>query len=157
MDEIADKERVLATLREELAKDRTKSNVLGITQLGLVEMTRKKTRQCISHTLQSPCPYCGGAGKVLSVETVVLKVRRQLMRLIARNEAKSFLIKVNEDVARSIDENSSEQLGILPIPPNGAVYVEAVPNMHVERFSVLPLLTAEEEEKAKLTAKRYGV
>lgn len=157
MDEIADKERVLATLREELAKDRTKSNVLGITQLGLVEMTRKKTRQCISHSLQNPCPYCGGAGKVLSVETVVLKVRRQLMRLIARNEAKSFLIKVNEDVARSIDENSSEQLGILPIPPNGAVYVEAVPNMHVERFSVLPLLTAEEEEKAKLTAKRYGV
>lgn len=42
MDEIADKERVLATLREELAKDRTKSNVLGITQLGLVEMTRKR-------------------------------------------------------------------------------------------------------------------
>ena len=155
MDEIADKERVLSTLREEMAKDRTKSHVLGITQLGLVEMTRKKTRQCISHTLQSSCPYCGGTGKVLSVETVVLKVRKQLMRLMAKNEAKNFLIRVNEAVAASIAENSDPHSGILPVPKGGAVYVEAA-DIHIEKYEVSPLTETQAEEHYRRGAVRYG-
>lgn len=156
MDEIADKERVLATLREELAKDRTKSNVLGITQLGLVEMTRKKTRQSISHTLQTPCPYCGGAGNILNAETVVLKVRRQLMRLIKRNEAKSYLVKVSDVVAASIEENTSEQFAILPKPPAGVVYVLADEHMHQGLYEVIPITDSAQEAEIKQTAKQYG-
>ena len=157
MDEIADKERVLATLREELAKDRTKSNVLGITQLGLVEMTRKKSRQCISHTLQTPCPYCGGSGKVLSTETMVLKVRRQLMRLIATESTKIYLVRVNPAIAKAIEDNSSEQSDILPIPAGGTVWVEAVERMHMEQFEVTGLSSKEELERVKAEAKAYSV
>lgn len=155
MDEIADKERVLSTLRDELAKDRTKSHVLGITQLGLVEMTRKKTRQCISHTLQSACPYCGGTGKVLSVETVVLKVRKQLMRLIAKNESNNFLVRVNPAVAASIAENSDPHSGILPVPKNGAIYVEPA-DMHMEKYEVVPLNEERAEELYRGGVTRYS-
>lgn len=144
MEEIADKERVLATLRAELARDRTKSNVLGITQLGLVEMTRKKTRQCISNTLQMPCPYCGGSGKVFSRETMLLRIRRTLMRDINTGTAKYYIVRVHPEIYKMIEENTSPKSSILPIPENGAVYVRAEKNMHIEDFEVRALSSKEE-------------
>lgn len=155
MDEISDKERVLSTLREELARDRTKSNVLGITQLGLVEMTRKKTRQCISNTLQSPCPYCGGSGRVLSKETMVLKARSALLRAISESTGRFFLLRVSRAVADAIEENSSDQSSILPIPVNGAVFVESVREMHMEDIELSPLSSAEEISRARAAAREY--
>ncbi len=156
MDEIADKERVLATLRAELARDRTKSNVLGITQLGLVEMTRKKTRQCISNTLQIACPYCGGTGKVLSCETMLLRVRRKLMNDINTGTAQHYLVRVHPEVAKAIEENTSPKSGILPIPENGAVYVRAQRDMHMEDFEVRALVSKEEAALAAADSREYN-
>ena len=66
MHEKQHEEVVLEALKNSLKKDRTKSNVLGITQLGLVEMTRKKVRQRVDNIFMSDCPHCNGEGKVLS-------------------------------------------------------------------------------------------
>ena len=155
MDEIADKERVLATLRAELQKDRTKSNVLGITQLGLVEMTRKKTRQCISHTLQSPCPYCGGDGKVLSHETVVLKARKQLMRMMATESSCDYLLRVHPHIAEIIADHSVPQMPILPAMNGRTVYVQADHHMRIDEFEVQRLTSQEEIHRAQATARAY--
>lgn len=155
MDEIADKERVLATLRAELQKDRTKSNVLGITQLGLVEMTRKKTRQCISHTLQSPCPYCGGDGKVLSHETVVLKARKQLMRMMATESSCDYLLRVHPHIAEIIADHSVPQMPILPAMNGRTVYVQADHHMRIDEFEVQRLTSQEEVRRAQATARAY--
>ena len=155
MDEIADKERVLATLRAELQKDRTKSNVLGITQLGLVEMTRKKTRQCISHTLQSPCPYCGGDGKVLSHETVVLKARKQLMRMMATESSCDYLLRVHPHIAEIIADHSLPQMPILPAMNGRTVYVQADHHMRIDEFEVQRLTSQEEIRRAQATARAY--
>jgi ribonuclease G len=57
-------QKVVNKMEEELKKDRTKAHVLGLTSLGLVEMTRKKVRQGIDDFLQQECPYCRGKGKV---------------------------------------------------------------------------------------------
>lgn len=155
MDEIADKERVLATLRAELQKDRTKSNVLGITQLGLVEMTRKKTRQCISHTLQSPCPYCGGDGKVLSHETVVLKARKQLMRMMATESSCDYLLRVHPHIAEIIADYSVPQMPILPAMNGRTVFVQADHHMRIDEFEVQRLTSQEEVRRAQATARAY--
>ncbi|MGN0800679.1 MAG: ribonuclease E/G [Christensenellales bacterium] len=155
MDEIADKERVLATLRAELQKDRTKSNVLGITQLGLVEMTRKKTRQCISHTLQSPCPYCGGDGKVLSHETVVLKARKQLMRMMATESSCDYLLRVHPHIAEIIADHSVPQMPILPAMNGRTVYVQADHHMRIDEFEVQRLTSQDEVRRAQATARAY--
>lgn len=140
MEDIADKERVLDTLKAELKKDRTKSNVLGITQLGLVEMTRKKMRHCLSNTLQSPCPYCHGDGRVLSAETVVLKVRKALMKSIHNESMTDYLVEVHPGVAELIDDHSSAQAPLLPATVGRSIYVRAVPTLHVEEFHIQPLL-----------------
>ncbi|MEA4970687.1 MAG: Rne/Rng family ribonuclease [Candidatus Pelethousia sp.] len=155
MDEIADKERVLDTLRAELKKDRTKSNVLGITQLGLVEMTRKKTRQCISNTLRSPCPYCGGDGRVLSRETMVLKVRKKLIRAFAQNDSASYLVRLNPSVAELIEENSEADAPLLPKAPGRTIYVQPVPGMHIEEFTIAPITSQEELRHIHGATKAY--
>ena len=155
MDEIVDKERVLDTLRTELRKDRTKSNVLGITQLGLVEMTRKKTRPCISATLQTPCPYCGGDGKVLSQETMILKVRKKLMRALAEGENCSYLVRVNPSVAEMIQENSTQEAPLLPSAPGHSIFVQPVPGMHVEEFTISPITSPSELKHIRSIAKAY--
>ena len=69
---------VLDTLMEKSKLDRTKSHVLGFTNLGLVEMTRKKARQGLDAVLQQSCPYCNGRGKVLAADVVSARTERQL-------------------------------------------------------------------------------
>jgi len=64
------RQRVLTSLEAALSKDRVKTNINGFTQLGLVEMTRKRTRESIEHILCSGCPTCEGRGTVKTVETV---------------------------------------------------------------------------------------
>ncbi len=135
MEEIADKERVLDTLKSELKKDRTKSNVLGITQLGLVEMTRKKMRQCISNTLQTTCPYCQGAGRVSSPETVVLKVRKALINRFHQESMADYLVEVHASVAALMDEHSA-QAPLLPTAPGRNIYVRSIPHMHMEQYEI---------------------
>lgn len=156
MDEIADKERVLQTLRTELQKDRTKSNVLGITQLGLVEMTRKKTRQCISHTLQSACPYCGGDGKVLSPETVVLKIRKQLMRYYAAEAPADYLVCVHPEIAEIIKDHSTPKNALLPTPEGKDIYVHSDVHMRVDEFKISRIDSLDELRNAQKVGKVYN-
>lgn len=155
MDELEDKERVLDTLRAELKKDRTKTNVLGITQLGLVEMTRKKTRQSISNTLQASCPYCGGDGRVLSRETMVLKVRKKLMRAFAEKGSSAYLVRLNPSVAELIEENSEEDAPLLPKASGRTIYIQPVPGMHIEEFTISPITSQEELKHVRGMAKTY--
>lgn len=155
MDEIADKERVLETLKAELKKDRTKSNVLGITQLGLVEMTRKKTRQCIGHTLQTSCPYCGGDGKVLSPETVLMKVRKKLMRAYHEESDKNYLVRVHPSVACIIEENHAPEAPLLPVCVGKAAYVLADDTMHVSTYEVSAIGSDEELSRIRHACKQY--
>ena len=119
MDESGDKEKVIETLKEN-CKDRTKSNVLGITQLGLVEMTRKKSRKCISNVLQTTCPYCNGSGRVISAETMLLKVRKKIMRSFATESCTGYLLQVHPEIAKY--ENTTESAPILPREQEAAPY-----------------------------------
>ncbi|MDD4075171.1 MAG: Rne/Rng family ribonuclease [Eubacteriales bacterium] len=155
MDEIADKERVLETLRDELKKDRTKSNVLGITQLGLVEMTRKKTRQCISNTLQMPCPYCGGTGKILSRESVMLKVRRLLRCYFSQEDYENYLVRLQPDVANAIINILNETPDMLIANEGKTIWIEAVSDMHMQDYEVKPITSEPELQRVREIAKMY--
>lgn len=139
MEDIADKERVLNTLREEMKKDRTKSNVLGITQLGLVELTRKKMRHSISNTLQMPCPYCSGNGRVLSVETIVLKIRRELINKMREQSMPVYLVELHPDVMELIKAHTGEDDPLLPVRADRSVFLKATECAHIEAWEVHPL------------------
>ncbi len=117
---------VLSALREALAKDRTRTNVVGFTGLGLVEMTRKKVRQRVSSVLHAPCPYCGGSGQILTVESVALKVRKEWRKLIAEASPDDrFILKVHKDVADYLEAEELLEGGNLEIYRSRSLHRES--------------------------------
>lgn len=155
MDELGDKEKVIETLKEELRKDRTKSNVLGITQLGLVEMTRKKSRKCISNVLQTTCPYCNGSGRVISAETMLLKVRKKIMRSFATESCTGYLLQVHPDIAKMIYENTTESAPILPREQGRSIWIQQDSTLHIQEFHLTPITSSDELKSIKSLAKLY--
>lgn len=93
------RERVLEALNQALAQDRIRSNVNGFTQLGLVEMTRKRTRESLEHILCCQCTTCGGRGVMKSVETVSYEISREIIRLHHLFKSEQFLIYASPTVA----------------------------------------------------------
>ncbi len=150
-----DQGKVLNVLKTELQKDSVKSNVLGITQLGLVEMTRKKNRNGISDVLQMPCPYCGGDGKVLSRETTLLKLRKYLQRRLDEEDVPNYLVKIHPDIAGLVYENTTDQDCILPRRSGRNVWIQETPQAHIESFSIEAIPSIKELERVRRSAKLY--
>jgi len=127
---------VLDALEQELKKDRTKSNVLGITALGLVEMTRKKARQNINSMLYSSCPYCLGRGRIKSPETIIIDIKRELRKLNKRPRTNGRLsVQVHPQVAEFL--NRPGELKRLEQETARTLIVESVATMNPELFSLL--------------------
>lgn len=132
-----DKHDVISALSEALKRDRTKTVVLGMTQLGLVEVTRKKLGANISGALQVSCPYCGGTGKVLSPETVALRLRRDILkRMKADPEETRFTVTANPEVVRLVNEHSEEEYLLDPALGTKSIVFKADPSLHVEEYKV---------------------
>jgi ribonuclease G len=98
---------VLAEFRKALTRDRTKITVNGFTQLGLVEMTRKRTRESLAHVLCEACPTCSGRGEIKTAQTVCYEILREVMRSARQFDAKEFRILASQTVIdRFLDEES---------------------------------------------------
>ena len=93
---------LLAVLTEELAKDRTKTYLVDISPLGLVEMTRQNTTEGVRETLTSICPTCGGEGRVLSQDTMAVEAERKLRKLAHGSSSEAFRIRLNAKVAAKL-------------------------------------------------------
>lgn len=107
MDNDEHKNAVLAEFNKGLSRDRTRITVNGFTQLGLVEMTRKRTRESLAHVLCESCPTCSGRGEIKSAQTVCYEVLREIMRSARQFDAKEFRILASQSVIdRFLDEES---------------------------------------------------
>lgn len=131
-----DQRRVLQALEEGVKKDKTKTNVLGITQLGLVEVTRKKVRQGLESVLQKICPYCDGKGKVYSEETVSIQVRQQLLELAERTQAETISVEVHPGVAALLIGSGGTTLRELENRTQKTIIVKGSDAMHIEKFNL---------------------
>jgi ribonuclease G len=102
------RDQVLKTMRQALDEDKTKTYVVEISPLGLVEMTRQNVTDGVREILTKPCPTCEGEGVILSEETVAIDVLRKLRELVAdRTDPEAFLIRVNPKVAAKLLEDGS--------------------------------------------------
>ncbi|MBU2699791.1 ribonuclease G [Sporomusaceae bacterium BoRhaA] len=136
MDRPSDQQAVLLALEGYLKKDRTKTNVLGLTALGLVEMTRKKARQNLEMTLYADCPCCHGCGRIQSPETVTIQVHRALRKLAGETKLSHTLrVQVHPTVAEILGEKAS--LAQLEKYLAREIIIEAVSTMDFEAFSIL--------------------
>ncbi len=104
---------VLAELNKALARDRTRMTVNGFTGLGLVEMTRKRTRESLEHILCEPCATCGGRGAVKTARTVCYEVLREILREARQFDAREFRILASQTVIDLFLEEESQALAML--------------------------------------------
>ena len=101
---------VLAELRKALSRDRTKSSVNGFTSLGLVEMTRKRTRESLAHILCEPCATCGGKGDTKTARTVAYGIMREIQREARQFNPREFRILASQSVIDLFLEEESQHL-----------------------------------------------
>ena len=98
---------VLRTLEKALEKDKTKTSLTGVSKLGLVEMTRKRTRESLGQILCEPCSMCDGRGLLKSAETVCYEIFREILREARTYDAQKFIVLASQVVVdRLIDEES---------------------------------------------------
>lgn len=129
------RQQVYSALLEALKKDRSKTNVLPISGLGLVEMTRKRTRDTLVRTMCEPCPYCEGVGRVKSVETVTYEVIRELQKVLKRSSANKVTIFAHPEVCAKL----STDFGIIDTFEeafNKTILVRADNNYHSEQYEI---------------------
>lgn len=110
MDNAEHKEAVLAELSRALARDRTRMTINGFTSLGLVEMTRKRTRESLARLLCEPCPTCQGRGQVKTAQTVCYEILRAIVREARQFNAREFRILASQPVIDLFLDEESQSL-----------------------------------------------
>ncbi|HEY1393007.1 MAG TPA: ribonuclease G [Methylibium sp.] len=132
-------EAVLAELRKQLARDRTKITVSGFTQLGLVEMTRKRTRESLAHMLCEPCPTCEGRGQVKTARSVCYDILREILREARQFNPKEFRVVASAGVVEMLLDEESQHLAGLSDFIGKPISLQTEPSMSPEQYDIVLL------------------
>lgn len=140
MEEPLHREKVLNQLKAELASDLAKTSVVSMSELGLVEMTRKRTRPSLVSSLCEPCPYCEGTGHVKRRETVAQEIFLALEREVLKGkEAAKAVVHCHSSVADWIYEEEQEALEAIEAKIQRPVVFKVEANYHIEQFEIYSL------------------
>jgi len=104
---------VFRMLEKAMMFDRARHNICAVSELGLVEMTRKRIRESLGHILCEPCPCCAGKGYAKSVETVCYEIFREILREAKQYEISQFLILAAQDVIDRLNDQDSTNVAEL--------------------------------------------
>jgi ribonuclease G len=107
------KQLVRRALERSLEKDHAKSHISGVSALGLVEMTRKRTRESLEHILCAPCPTCGGRGSLKTAETTCYEIFREILREARQFDAQKLLVLASQEVVDLVLDEESASLAEL--------------------------------------------
>jgi ribonuclease G len=139
MESEANKKKVLAELRNHLRKDRSRAKAFAVSDLGLVEVSRKRVRPSLLHFLSEECPYCHGTGKVLSFDTLANKIERQIQRIGQRTRERRIQLRVNTSFAVFLEEQRSAMLDALEKQHRIRIEIQDDPRLHREDFKLVSL------------------
>ena len=130
---------VLAELRKQLARDRTRTTVSGFTQLGLVELTRKRTRESLAHMLCEPCPTCQGRGQVKTARSVCYDILREILREARQFNPREFRVVASATVVEMLLDEESVHLAGLSEFIGKPVSLSTEPSMNPEQYDIVLL------------------
>ncbi len=148
------RKQVLAALHEAARRDRSKFHIIDLTQLGLVEITRKRVHQDLEEVMRMPCPYCEGRGRVLSVETMGPRVRREIRRALANAREAAVLVDVHPDVAAFLSREGEGWIRQLEQQTGRRLRVRARDGMHIERLRIVEGPSLDALERAPVREER---
>lgn len=142
----AHKEKIREELEKAIRRDRTRAHVLGMTQLGLIEMTRKKVRQSLDEVLHRSCPYCEGKGKVLSEETTAGRIERELADYLRSQDHEAVLVECHPAVAANLIGPSGQNLRRMEEEWGLKVFIKGRDSLHLAEHRISWAGTVEEVE-----------
>jgi len=137
MDSQGHRQSVYNALLKELARDRVKTSVSEISHLGLIEMTRKRTRESLERILCHACPVCNGRGSVKTPETIAFEIFREVTRMAKSFDAPSYRVIASEDVVSFILDEASAQVAELENFIDKSVRFQAESCYFSEQFDVV--------------------
>ena len=130
---------VLKTLRKSLDEDRTKTFVVEISPLGLVEMTRQNVTDGVREIMTKPCPTCGGEGVVKSEETIAIEVERELRTMVAKagkDAPEAYLVRLNPRVTQWFTRDGAHNLHALEEETGRRFFFEGSEGLPLVHFAV---------------------
>ncbi|HCF59171.1 MAG TPA: ribonuclease G, partial [Myxococcales bacterium] len=152
MDKAQNRDKVFKALQDALGRDKAKTNILKISELGLIEMTRKRVRESLGRTLNEPCSYCDGRGYVKSKRTIAYEIFREIRREANNFKEAMLVVNCHAEVARILQADEREELRYLMDRYNKSIHVRAQQNYHQEQYDLYgkserPQKRAEREEE----------
>jgi ribonuclease G len=137
MENESHRQRVMQAVNEAVRKDRSKIHIIDLTGLGLVEITRKRVYQDLEEIMRIPCPYCEGRGRVLSPETMSMRTRREVRRLMRTASAAALLVEVHPDVYKELFRDGPSWVRQLEEQTGRRLTIRGRDGMHLERMRVV--------------------
>lgn len=137
MEKKANQDRVFIVLKEGLNKDKAKTHILRMSELGLIEMTRKRTRENLNRLLSESCFYCEGRGTLRSKRAICYEIFRDLEReLSTYMEGSNIYIMVNPEIDHLLKEDEQQSIINLEKMINRRIIIIAKENFHMEQYEI---------------------
>ncbi len=136
MEKQQNRDKVFKSLHESLGRDKAKTNVLRISELGLVEMTRKRVRESIGRILHERCGYCAGQGSVKTATTVAYEIFRELRRSAGAYKDPTMVVQAQTEVANVLQNDEREELRHLMDRFNKSIQVKPRSDYHREQYDI---------------------
>lgn len=137
MENAEHRQAVLTELHKAISRDRTKISVSTFSALGLVEMTRKRTRESLAHILCEPCPACSGKGQVKTARTVCYEILRELLREAKQFNPREFRILASQVVVDLFLEEESQHLAMLGDFIGKPIALQVETTFHQEQYDII--------------------
>ncbi len=139
MEDAAHRKLVTETLERALARDKARTSILRISELGLIQMTRKRTRENLERLLSSPCPYCDGKGRIKSVPTVASEILRAIRREARQTSATAdrLVVRANRDVISYLYHDEEDAIRALQAQLDRAVTLKVAETYHQEQYDIV--------------------
>jgi len=133
-----DRKKVEQAFENALKKDKSRCKINHLSNLGLIEMTRKRTGETVNEQMDDPCPYCNGSGKLSSVESVAINAARDLRRLARAQPSEAFTVNCNPQVAAYLVGENGEEIEALEHEVQRGLYVRVTEDLHQEKYEIAP-------------------
>jgi len=134
------KEKVMSRMHEAMKRDKSQTNILPLTELGLVQMTRKRTRRNLTRTLCEPCFYCNGNGHLLSGKSICHKIYRDLVSEASDMMGNRFTVKVHPEVAQLLHGSEKHLIASLESQFSKPIAIYPEPHYHIEEYHIFESL-----------------
>ena len=133
------KKQVLHAFERHLEKDHAKTNITEVSVLGLVEMTRKRTRESLEHILCEPCSTCGGRGVLKTAESMCLEIFREIIREVRQYKVKKILVLASNEVVEMLLDEEADMLAELEVFLSVRIKFRAEAEYNQEQYDVVLL------------------